>query len=359
MKRNPKLLLTTLVLFAFLGKANAQQNKNEQKREQLNLEKDSIISVERAQLKLKVEKINRLLRKKEVSEAVADSLKADAALVHATKINNQTAVLDQKTAAIDVALMRMEDASESQKKGGQSTKNQFEFAIKKRKQDEEKNKTRYSSSDLVLAIGLNNTLSKQNSIEDSEYQYLESRFFELGWAWTNKIFLNSDFFRFKYGLSIQYNGLKPTGNRFFVNEGNEVKLVAFESPLKKSKLAMTNFVVPIHFEFGNKRKYEKTSVDSKWGFSSYSYTRRASVIFGFGGYAGFNVKNFQKLKYSSGGEKEKRTSDLNINKLIYGVSGYVVFSDIAIYAKYDLMPIFKDQTSPQQNISLGLRFDIQ
>ena len=70
-------------------KVSAQQNKNEQQREQLNLEKDSIISVERAQLKLKVEKINRLLRKKEVSEAVADSLKADAALVNAIKINNQ------------------------------------------------------------------------------------------------------------------------------------------------------------------------------------------------------------------------------------------------------------------------------
>merc|ERR1712070_85077 len=120
----------------------------------------------------------------------------------------------------------------------------------------------YSSSDLVLAIGLNNTLSKQNSIEDSPYQYLESRFFELGWAWTNKIFLNSDFFRFKYGFSIQYNGLKPTGNRFFVNEGSVVKLVAFESPLKKSKFAMTNLVMPIQFEFGSKRKHEKTSVDS-------------------------------------------------------------------------------------------------
>lgn len=359
MKRIPRLLLTTLVLFTIFTKVSAQQNKNEQQREQLNLEKDSIISVERAQLKLKVEKINRLLRKKEVSEAVADSLKADAALVHATKINNQTALLDQKIAAIDVMLMRMEEAPESQNKGDKSIRNQFEFAIKKRKHEEEKDRIRYSSSDLVLAIGLNNTLSKQNSIEDSPYQYLESRFFELGWAWTSKIFLKSDFFRFKYGLSIQYNGLKPTGNRLFVNEGSEVKLLAFESSLKKSKLAMTNLVAPIHFEFGNKRKHEEKSVDSKRGFSSYSHTHRASVIIGFGGYAGFNIKSFQKLKYSSGGEKEKRTNDLNINKLIYGVSVYIAFSEIAVYAKYDLMPIFKDQTSPQQNVSLGFRFDIQ
>ena len=43
---------------------------------------------------------------------------------------------------------------------------------------------------------------------------------------------------------------------------------------------------------------------------------------------------------------------------MYGISSYLAFGDVAVYAKYDLSPIFKDQSVDQNNISLGLRFDM-
>ena len=43
---------------------------------------------------------------------------------------------------------------------------------------------------------------------------------------------------------------------------------------------------------------------------------------------------------------------------MFGLSGYIAFDDTAIYVKYDLSPIFKDQAIEQNNISLGVRFDM-
>ena len=43
---------------------------------------------------------------------------------------------------------------------------------------------------------------------------------------------------------------------------------------------------------------------------------------------------------------------------LHGVSGYMGFDGVLLYLKYDLNPIFKDAEVKQNNISLGLRFDI-
>ena len=81
---------------------------------------------------------------------------------------------------------------------------------------------------------------------------------------------------------------------------------------------------------------------------------------GLGGYVGFQIDSFQKLKYRLEGsrEKQKLREDLNMNKFVYGISFYMTVFNVAIYTKYDLSPIFKNQKIPQHNISLGVRFDI-
>ncbi len=79
-----------------------------------------------------------------------------------------------------------------------------------------------------------------------------------------------------------------------------------------------------------------------------------------GGYAGFNIGTRQKLKYEVEGDrvKDKIKRSYNASDLVYGLSSYIAFDDIALYVKYDLSPIFKDQAIDQNNISLGLRFDM-
>lgn len=343
--------LIVLIILTILpyGRSIAQSNMYDQQKEDLQRAKDSIILLERERLKKKVEKINELLRKQGLSQKLADSLKTAAAEEHANNIKLQTAILEQKNEVLDEFIA---DLSKRSKASIQKT------AIQKNTSENEQQKyhTKGVYSDLVIGIGINNTLSEQHPIDDSEYKYLGSRFFELGWAWTADIFKHSDFFRLKSGFSLHFNGLKPEGNRYFVKEGTEVKLVEFEYPLKKSKLLNTNLVLPLHLEFGNKsiRVFKNNN-------STTYYRNNSSLILGIGGYVGFNIDSFQKLKYRVDGkrEKEKRNNDLNVTKLVYGISGYLAFSDFAVYAKYDITPVFKDQIIPQNNISLGVRFDIR
>ena len=68
----------------------------------------------------------------------------------------------------------------------------------------------------------------------------------------------------------------------------------------------------------------------------------------------------QKLKYQRDGEqvKDKLKRDYNTADLVYGLSAYIGFDGVQLYAKYDLNPIFQDAIIEQRNISLGLRFDL-
>jgi hypothetical protein len=148
------------------------------------------------------------------------------------------------------------------------------------------------------------------------------------------------------------NGLKPKNNQYFVMNGDETSLEEFPSELTKSKLLITNLVFPVHFEVGPSKKIENKE------YFRYSTDNKFKI--GIGGYAGFNIGTRQKLKYKVDGDKVKDRikRDYNTSNLVYGLSSYISFDDVALYAKYDLSPLFKDQVVDQNNISLGLRFDM-
>jgi hypothetical protein len=115
---------------------------------------------------------------------------------------------------------------------------------------------------------------------------------------------------------------------------------------------MDNLVFPVHFEFGPSIF---TRTDDRIRYSIENQFR-----FGIGGYGGFNLGTRQKLKYDREGDsvKDKLKRDYNTADLIYGLSAYIGYDGVLIYAKYDLNPIFKNAEVEQRNISLGLRFDL-
>ena len=204
----------------------------------------------------------------------------------------------------------------------------------------------------MFAFGLNNVITKGESLDDSQFKIGGSRFAELGWAWKTRVFKNSNWLRFKYGVSFQFNGLKPIDNQIFVEQGEQTVLEEFPINLDKSKFRMDNLVFPIHFEMGPSKKIEKENY--------FRYSTRKYIKFGLGGYAGFNLGNRQKLKFEEDGKgiKQKIKDDYNTNNFIYGLSAYVGWRTVGLYAKYDLNTIFKDNPVEQRNVSLGLRLDM-
>ncbi len=354
------LYLAVLLMSLIAHSLQAQDENYQQKIKVLQEQKARITAQEKEALKIEIKDINKRLDAKKISEEEAKNLKEAAAVKRAANIENRIAILDN-----EIALLERNEGKWLELGQQDTTKVTWQLGIDFSGKDKsgfiwnEKQQwrrdikyDRRTYSDLVMAIGFNNAIVDGQSLDDSPYKIGGSRFFELGWAWRTRVFKNTNFMRFHYGVSFQFNGLKPKGNQIFVSEDGQTQLEEFEFDLRKSKFRMDNLVFPVHFEFGPSKVKE---TEKKIRYSLHNQFR-----IGVGGYGGFNIGNRQKLKYTRNGErvKEKLKRDYNTSDLVYGLSAYAGFGDTVLYMKYDLSPIFQDAAVEQNNISLGLRFDL-
>ena len=315
--------------------------------------KEKIVRIqeeEKDALKKEVMDINSQLDDGDITEEQAKQLKKEAAERRALNIENRVAIVQNQ---MDL-LVRNGSLSDSDSNLGVAFFSEgkvvgINFGDRKRKRKYD----RRTTSDLVIAFGLNNVITEGESFSDTDFKVAGSRFFELGWAWRTRVFKDSNWLRFKYGFSFQFNGLKLTDDRFFVDTGAQTEVQEFGMNLDKSKLRNDYLVFPVHFEFGPSRKIE--------GEDYFRYSTRRKLKVGVGGYAAFRLRTVQKLRFDGpdGNEiEQKQTGNFNTNNFIYGLSGYIGWTGTALYVKYDLNPIFKNNAVDQRNISLGLRFDV-
>lgn len=349
------LVVLTLSVQLINAQDTIQNPVNKAKIETLQDVKDRIKNEEREFLKAEVEAINIKLDKGEISESEAEALKMEAAKKRALNIENRIAIIDNKIALLkrnDEDYGDNDDTGVSDLGLGFGGEDGYFAGIKIKGKRKPKKYDKRTTSDFVLAFGLNNAIIDGEKLDDSPYKFVGSRFFEIGTAWKTRVFKESNFLRIKYGYSIQINGLKPTDNQYYVQNNNETYLEEFPIDLKKSKLSISNLVFPVHFEFGPSKKIDRDTY--------FRYSTNNQFKIGLGGYAGFNIGTRQKLKYMLDGErvKDKQKRGFNTTNLVYGLSGYIAFGDTALYVKYDLSPIFKDQAVDQHNISVGVRFDM-
>ena len=232
----------------------AQENDHDTKTavERLNSLKEQIIQEEKDALKFSVENINKRFESGNITEAEAEILKQEVAEKHALNIENRLAIIDNKVALLqrNGNIDEDEDGQIILRFGENDNVLYIGPKNKKRKYD------RRTTSDLVFAFGLNNAITEGESLQDSDFKVAGSRFAELGWAWKTRVFKNTNWVRIKYGLSFQFNGLKPIDNRYYVDIGEQTELQEYTLDLEKSKFRMDNLVVPIHFEFGPSKKIE-------------------------------------------------------------------------------------------------------
>tara|TARA_R110000850_G_scaffold203228_1_gene329502 strand:- start:118929 stop:119969 length:1041 start_codon:yes stop_codon:yes gene_type:complete len=340
------MYLSLLLFSAIYFQAQAQETSVSEKLILLEDQRETIVTEEKEALKVKVEQINSRYENSEISSEEAETLKNEAAQFHALNIENRVAIVENKIALLErnnEEALEEDDSYVALFGDGKVIRLKFN---KERKYD------RRTTSDFVFAFGLNNVVTEGETLNDSEFKVGGSRFAELGWAWKTRVFENSNWLRLKYGFSFQFNGLKPIDNQIFVDTGEETVLEEFPVNLDKSKFRMDNLVFPVHFELGPSKKIEKEDY--------FRYSTRNYIKVGLGGYAGFNLGTRQKLKYEEDGErvKEKLKGGYNTNNFIYGLSGYIGWRNTALYIKYDLNTIFKDNPVEQHNVSLGLRFDV-
>lgn len=351
------VVLTTLLCITQL--VSAQETEVEvtpaikARLERLEAAKQRMIEEEKAMLKDAVEEIDGLLEDGLITAEEARKRKEEAAKRTASNIENRSAIIDNKIALVK----RGEFVGTSD--------GYIEIDIKDEEDwlrivgfeecfpcTRERPYDRRTTSHLVVAAGINNALVDGGSLDDSPYQIGGSKFFEIGWQFKTRVFDDTNWLRFVYGLNFQFNGFKPEDNQYFVREGDLTLLEEFPGNLDKSKLRMDNLVVPVFFEFGPSKRKDYDDY--------FRYSTRGKFRIGLGGYFGLNYSTRHKLKYKIDGErsKEKIKNSFNTSNTIYGLAGYVGFGDLSLYTRYELNTIFKDPNVDQHNIAFGLRWEL-
>ncbi|GAA4765372.1 MULTISPECIES: hypothetical protein [Flavobacterium] len=332
------ILTTTVKMFGqetFEGKAKAIASQIEK-----------ITKEEKALLKLQVEDINKELENGIINREQADEKKLKLAEKSASKIENRVAAEEMKLTAL------VKEKVEGRITYLDTTNpRRPSIRINFRNKDTTKVSEKRTTSQFVFAAGVNNLVTNK-AVAHSDYRYWGSHFYEIGVSYNTRILKNDNLLHFKYGLSLQYNNLRPTDNRYFVENGKQTNLQTAAIKLDDSRLRNVNIVAPLYLEFdfsGNKNHNDKPF-----------FQTHKSVRVGLGGFAGFNVKTKQIIKYEENGHDytQKEKGSFNTNDFVYGVGAYFGYKETSLYVKYDLNPLFKNNVVDQNNISLGVRFDL-
>lgn len=346
----------------------SQENTFEKQVSKISKKIEKIIAQEKDSLKIKVTAINLRLEKKEITEEEATQLKKEAAIYHATNIENRVSVQEQKLQKLvqdkaDGKIPSKYSETDSEgifSIGGAKFKIRFDdeyYTKKERKRKSRREKRGYSkrtTTQVVFAAGVNNVLvdGELSSLNNSPYKFWQSHFYEAGFTWKTRLAKKASKTYFKYGFSFLWNNLRAASNQYHVVAGNNTSLLVHADNLSENRLRHVQLVFPMHLEFD-------FSKNSKYKDGKTRDRTHNAIRFGIGGFAGFNIGSRQYLEYENvqGNEIEEiQKGGFNMNTLNYGLSAYFGYESTSLYVKYDMNTLFKNSNT--NNISFGVRFDL-
>lgn len=194
----------------------------------------------------------------------------------------------------------------------------------------------FSRSDFGLYIGLNNWA--KGSTSGSSLETWGSRYVALSFQ-RNVTLINGKQvdLALTYGPEVAWNNFMFEENNVVEMSGKQVVFKDFGQDLSKSKLVVPMINLPMMLNFG----FEE-----------------AKFRIGLGGYVGYRIGGYSKLKYE-GGKKEKLKGSYGLEDFRYGLTAELGKKKGAtFFFRYDLNQVFKaDQINAKglQAWSIGLR----
>ena len=167
-----------------------------------------------------------------------------------------------------------------------------------------------------------------------------------------RLLKNNNLLHLTYGTSLLVNTLRMKGNTYYVIDDNITKIMPYPKEVTLSKFKTHYMIVPLNLEFDFTKPVEKK------GKTYYPFAE--SFRFGVGGYVGVLWTAKQKIKYNEQGGKVKDVAfkNFNVNELIYGVSAHIGYKSCLLYARYNLVPLFKSNPINEYPYSIGIRFEV-
>lgn len=202
------------------------------------------------------------------------------------------------------------------------------------------------SSDLVFDLGLNALTNKSGSArfpQQPELRTLGSRYVNLGINYKQRLGSKRSPLYLVGGPEFAFNNYMLEGNNKWVNQNGLTSVVAETTgrQYQKTKLATSTFTIPLMLQLRLRDEHH-----------------RRTLTLGAGGFVGYRLASWTKLKYFEEGTtyKDKDSGSYNLNDWQYGLQGVVGFKSLTFFAKYNLNELFRAGQGPQaQTLSFGLR----
>ncbi|HUH25313.1 MAG TPA: outer membrane beta-barrel protein [Flavobacterium sp.] len=205
-----------------------------------------------------------------------------------------------------------------------------------------------------LAMGVGN-VAIDGAFANSEFGYLRSNSIEFGVAVRAPFSKTNNKWGIRYGLGFKYNGLATTQNKEFTLNGNQTETAPSTNELRNNYAFLRNtyITVPISLDF--------TTSTKTYNQANRKFITKTGINLGIGGYVGYNISSKQHLRYNNAdGYKiyEQQKGNWNVTDFQYGVTAYAGTDQIKLVFKYDLNPVFKNNSVDQNYWSLGLQLGL-
>jgi hypothetical protein len=187
------------------------------------------------------------------------------------------------------------------------------------------------STDFLLGLntwvdGPANSIYNNNSFELSP---LGSRYFAVSFT-QNPALVRSKSIKvsIRYGFAVAWNNFMFQNNIRLEREVNTVAFLPYPSQLEKSKLTICNLELPVVPQF-----------------SIYNSSKRRAFNIGIGGFVGYRIDSYTRVKLQDGGSIRDHNSYF-LNNLQYGLQGSVGVAGLNFFVKYHLTNTFQDGRGP-------------
>ena len=208
-----------------------------------------------------------------------------------------------------------------------------------------------TKSHLIFDLGLNalvnqkaaNPLGMGAQRENVDLRTEGSRYVNIGLNWDPRLGGKRSPVSLTIGPEFAFNNFMLSGNNKWVNVNDHTYVVHETNgrQYQKTKLATSSINLPVMLRLQLR--------DAHY---------RPTFLLGAGGFAGYRIKSWTKLKYTSEGTayKEKEDGSYNMENFLYGLQGTIGYGDVEFFAKYNMNGLFKAGAGPDtQVLSFGMR----